>query len=307
MDARFSYSSLLARARELGTITDDIQRVFDHLDTQDFELVLRMLWHAHNVNQALGIKDRRTARAYSDVRRALIEAVRSIHAPYADVEDRLRAGIPFLSRFTTVVSLNYDLLVYWAILQANAETPYRFKDCFIGGEFHHDWERLRANYGPADATTLVFYPHGNMAIAADIAGVECKIHADAFSTLLETIIDRWGGEDLAPVFVSEGTSDQKLSSIQRSPYLSTVYEEVLPHLGESVVVYGWSMSDADDHLVKAICSGATRRFAVSVLPGTSGLAEKCARIEGKLTDRLGPGNFELLFFDATSRGAWVSS
>lgn len=52
-DPRFAYPSLRERAQALGFITADVQRVFEHLHTDDFDFVLKMLWHASKINQAL--------------------------------------------------------------------------------------------------------------------------------------------------------------------------------------------------------------------------------------------------------------
>lgn len=307
VDDRFSYVSLLEKAEQLGVLTSDLQRVFKFFNMTDFELALQVLWHAQQVNRALKIKGKRTKNAYKAVRNALIQTVTSVHAQYQQAADKLMRGVNFLSQFETVASLNYDLLVYWCFLIGNAAATNRFKDCFINGLFQQDWRFLREPYGQTGATTLVFYPHGNLAIGSDITGVEVKIQAQEFSTLLETVIAEWEAGRLAPVFVSEGASVQKERAIRRSPYLSTVYEEILPKLGETVVIYGWSFSDQDDHIIRAICKGSPRRFAVSVLRHSYRLDEFFTQVQQKIDAYSGRNRYELLFFDASSRGAWVAS
>jgi hypothetical protein len=281
---------------------------FSILKTADFELVLQMLWHASKINQALEIPDDRTTRAYKDVREALIGVVQAIHVPHNEVLDRLGRAAAFMSRFSTVLSLNYDVLVYWAMLVGNEDAPNRFKDCFLSTKFQQDWEPFREPYGTNNKATLVFYPHGCLALAADLAGTESKIHADVGGALLETVFQRWRAGNTAPVFVSEGTTEQKLAAVHRSPYLSTVYKEVLPDLGESVVVFGWSLQDNDDHLLHALCcDGVPSRFAVAVNPSATNLNEKEATIRRKLTDRLGANEFELTLFDRSSPGCWIET
>jgi hypothetical protein len=304
-DHRFAYQSLKQKATEMALITADVQRVFDHLHTADFELVLRMLWHASKINYALEIPDVRTTDAYETVRDALIAVVREIHVSHDQVAARLPLAAAFMSRFSTVLSLSYDVLVYWAILVGNEEAPNRFKDCFLGGEFQQDWQRFRKPYGSNSKATLVFYPHGSLALAADLAGTEFKVHADG-AALLDAVFDRWEAGDTTPVFVSEGTSEQKRAAIRRSPYLSTVYEEVLPDMGDSVVVFGWSLHENDDHLLDAVCRGVPRRFAVAVNPAAGELNEFQAMVRGKLGARLGRNRFELTFFDRTSQGCWIT-
>lgn len=153
----FRYDSLREAAEERGFITSAVQQVFDHLGTEDFELVLNMLWHAEHVNRALDVEEDITKQAYADVREALVRAVREVHCTYEDVEPYLSAIHNFIGRFQTVLSLNYDLVVYWAMLAGNTEfEASRFKDCFTDG-IHLDpnWERLREPFGTSEAT-LVF-------------------------------------------------------------------------------------------------------------------------------------------------------
>lgn len=304
-DPRFNYHSLKDRAEELRLITPNVQRVFEHLRTTDFELVMRMLWHASKINQALEISDDCTTRAYESVRDALIEVVRAVHPPYEEIFDHLLTAATFMSRFSTVVSLNYDVLVYWAILVGNQHAPNRFKDCFIESEFQQDWQWLREPYGSNPETTLIFYPHGNLSLGANLEGAEFKIQAETEASLLDTVFDKWRTGDATPVFVSEGTSEQKRMAIRHSPYLSTVYKEVLPNLGESVVVYGWSIGDNDDHLLDAICRRrCVHRFAVAVNPTADNLGEFKARVHRKLSARLGRDSFDLTFFDRGSERCW---
>jgi len=231
-DQRFSYGSLRETAQETDLISENVNKVFAHLETDDFEFVLRMLWHASMINQALDIPDSRTTEAYESVREALIKVVGAIHVSYEDVViDRLPAAAGFMSRFSTVASLNYDLLVYWALMHDNADGTIRFKDCFVNGRFDSDCYRFREPLGENPTPTLIFYPHGNLALAADVHGVETKLQATDNANLLATIFAQWRSGDMAPVFVSEGLPQQKMASIRRSPYLSTVYEDILPDLG----------------------------------------------------------------------------
>lgn len=65
-----------------------------------------------------------------------------------------------------------------------------------------------------------------------------------------------------PVFVSEGTSHQKVAAIRRSHYLTNVYEEVLPAIGESLVVYGWNFEERETNT----CSMPSQRIHRSEWP-----------------------------------------
>ena len=302
-DSRFSYTSLRDRAVVQNLITPDVELVFQHLEPADFELVLRMLWHSNIINIALGVAEPRTSAAYKSVREALIAVVREIHVKFEDVSERLGLAASYISRFKTVASLNYDLLLYWSILAGNnADTTHQFKDGFVdAGRFRQDWASLRQCIPPGASTTIVVYPHGNLALAADVAGAECKLKA-ADAALLETIFSKWESGECSPVFVSEGTTEQKLASIQRSPYLSTVYGEVLPSMNESVVLFGWSVADNDLHILDAVCKGRVSRFAVAVDPTAKDIGVRQARIKHLLAER---SSASVQFFNRSSPGCWL--
>lgn len=306
-DPRFGYSSLLAQAEENEFISGDVQKVFSHLHTADFELVLRMLWHSNMINDALEINDDRTKDAYIGVRSALVEVVRDIHVTHEEVEEDLLLASEFMRQFSTVVSLSYDVLVYWAILIGNDNSQiHQYKDCFVNGRFREDWQELRNNIPPCNSTTLVVYPHGNLAIGVDIYGSEFKIRSNPFEPLLETVFDRWTLGNLAPVFVSEGTTNQKLASIYRSMYLSTVYHYILPEITDSIVLFGWSINDNDTHILDAISKGRPRRIAYAINPESTNIEFQVARLNQLISQRFGNSQYELILFDRVSSGCWIN-
>jgi len=254
----------------------------------------------------LGTPSADISAAYAEVRTALIEAVHSVHPIHADVAADLQRVGTFASGFPTVVSLNYDLTLYWAMLLFNAANGSWFKDAFHHGEFQTDWEYLRRPYGHAAGATLVFYPHGSLSMARDYIGDETKIAASTGATgdLLEAITRKWSSGHYVPVFVSEGTSKEKVAAIRRSHYLTNVYEEVLPAIGESLVVYGWSFDERDQHVLDAISANTPKRMAVSVFTGQpDGDQQAFCHQVLKATGWSLPGT-EVTFFDSRSPGCW---
>jgi hypothetical protein len=237
------------------------------------------------------------------VRTALIEAVHSVHPVHADVAAELQRVGAFASVFPTVVSLNYDLTLYWAMLLFNAANGSWFKDAFHHGEFQTDWGYLRRPLHPATGATLVFYPHGSLSVARDYIGDETKITVAA-GDLLDTITRRWSSGHYVPVFVSEGTSKEKVAAIRRSHYLTNVYEEVLPSLGERLVVYGWSFDERDQHVLDAIAVNPPKRMAVSVFTGQPDGDQQafCHQVLKAVGRSLADTN--VTFFDSQRPGCW---
>jgi hypothetical protein len=306
VDERFAYDALLTRARAEGLVTDSVEQVFKYLKTKDFELVMSMLWHTHHINTALSIEDTVSRRAYDDIKEALIQTVKANHPEHDAIAPHLEHAYRFMSNFKSVISLNYDLVVYWALLHGNeAMGKRRFKDCFTGPDltFDPDWRRLYEPYGTS-ATTLVFYPHGNLALAADLGGVAHKISKDGSAGgLLDTVVNSWETGKTVPLFVSEGSSEQKLAAIQRSDYLGRVYAEVLAGVGSSLVVYGWAMSDSDAHLLRKLCASQLSDVAVSVR-NDGDVGRKCESFRERI--RAWNADVTIWFFDAASPGSWAT-
>jgi len=298
----FTYSSLKEHAVQEGLLTDNVKKLFGYFNTEDFELVLRLVWQANKVNLALDIKDETTKDAYEHVRNCLIEAVRSIHPEYHEVEEQLPFIAEFLKDFETILSLNYDLTLYWVIMYSNRVLDgHKFKDCIINSEFDDDWQRFRESLGDNDRnTTLVFYPHGSLVLARNVVEIENKLTAGVDSDLLRSILHLWVTGSFIPLFVSEGTSSQKINAIQNSHYLYTVYREVLPSLENSLVIYGWGFGEHDIHIVNRLKESNISRVAISVLGNDQAYCTRVSQIIFDIFDR----NIDVKFFDSLGDGCW---
>lgn len=311
---KFSYTSLIEHARENGILTDDVQKLFDFFETNDFELILRLVWQASNVNKSLHIPDEKTHNAYLRVRESLIRSVRSIHPdPNSDIYRKIPEVYKYIKRFKTILSLNYDITIYWAITYGlDVSDNHVIKDCFINGEFNDDWKKL-SNINEFNrnekSNSLVFYPHGNLILIRNRSEVERKIklpkvmNGDSKSHLLASILDHWEQENCIPIFVSEGTSKQKIESIKNSYYLSTVYREVLTSLEKDLTIYGWSFGDHDLHILERISKSNIKKVAVSVYKNDQAF---CNRVSQMIKDNLGE-NAQIDFFDSASDDSWINS
>ena len=294
----FGYGSLYDAANELGFLDGPVRTVFERFNTFDFELVLRRLWYTSLVNEAFGNQPGAVEQAYQQVRTALIQTVRETHVAYADAEDHLPNIYRFLKSFDSVISLNYDLIVYWSIMFGNRTLGRWFKDGFMPATFRDDWESLREPFG-AERATLVFYPHGNLILTRTPEGSEVKL-AGGDERLLDVILQRWEGRGAIPLFVCEGTAEHKKSAIESSSYLQRVYREVMPSLEESLVIYGWNLSIQDQHILNQLQRSNVSRVAVSVRNNDAAYVQ---RVEETLR---GIGIREIYFFDSASEGCWIN-
>ena len=118
----FSYAALRDRARPDG-ISDPGWAAFDHLGTSDFEVVMKALRTASQlVEWYEGHGSAMTIQMQSDasaLREILVRTIAASHPghPFEIEEASYAACRRFLSHFNIIYSLNYDLLLYWTLIQ----------------------------------------------------------------------------------------------------------------------------------------------------------------------------------------------
>lgn len=306
IDKRLSYRSLYERVCERGRLDHEIINMFEYFGTTNFEFIMKLLLEASRVNEVLRIDDDKTKEYYCEIRDSLINTIRDIHPTHESVEDSLPKIAHFLKNFTDVLSLNYDLLVYWSMLEGNDKLECQwFKDGFVHGEFGNDFaDYMYEPQPPAKGRTLVFYPHGSLFLVTDIDGNEEKLSRPKDEILLETILARWKEKDYIPLFVSEGDTAAKFHAITRSNYLNVVHD-VLRRITGSLVIYGWSASGQDDHIFNAIDHRDITDIAVSVHTGNPDWESYCGRITNRIASTHKLRDVNLYFFDSHCEGCWI--
>lgn len=284
----FKYQSLYDTAVSGGIqhrLTEADQEIFREMDTTNFEQVLAGLATSRIVCRALEIDSELIDERYRSIQRALFEAVSSVHVPWAaDTAETYAKVREAILPYEYVYSTNYDLIVYWAMM---AEAGRGFKDYFWGDTFD------LSNTEVWGKVTKVLYLHGGIHLVRLPSGRTYKRVAGQFTNLLESLahpsID--GG---TPLFITEGTSKDKLNSIYRSDYLSFAYQQFAKHDGP-LVVFGQGLTEADQHLVDAMSRWGNRQIAVSVYPRDDhDIVEQKARLRRRLPKA------DLLFFDSTT-------
>ena len=309
----FSYKSLFEEASK-NFKQNSLTRIFDYFETEDFELILRSIFYAKKIVSIIEEADikkehhcqhyHRLKWAYNEIKNSLIESVRNVHPDYSDINmNTLKKISKFLSKFDTVLSLNYDLIVYWsALIEVNP--THKFKDCFLHGEFKEDWKSLRKPIYGTTSCTLIFYPHGNLALYKKICtSDELKFKSNEYNNLLNTILEKWKDDVISPLFVSEGTKKQKIRTIKDSYYLSTIYREVLTEEVEKkmMVIYGWGFGEQDMHILSQMKNRNLKNIAVSVYNNNE---EFCLNALKKIQNELGK-NVRVEFFHSNSQNCWV--
>jgi hypothetical protein len=184
---------------------------------------------------------------YQSIRTSLIEAIHTVHVPFDRVPNAQKQLLgDILSRYRYIYTTNYDLLPYWAMMET--KDRWKWKDFLWGmdqsfdSSDSHEWN---------DEGTRVLYLHGALHLYHDLLGnTKKKVFQEEEGTDLLAQFDITG--EWIPLFVTEGTSKDKLRSIRRNDYLSFAYWKLSFQRGPLVVFGSALEKDFDQHIVDAM-------------------------------------------------------
>lgn len=295
----FGYSSLYdeAQAGIEHPLASEDEDLFASLATTNFEAVLSALRTAEIVCRSIGLATDPIRARHNSIRIALMEAVQSIHVPWSDVPDSVLTQMRNeLSHYSYILTTNYDLLAYWAVM--SEEHTWPFKDYFWN-ECNDDgsWVCFDASNTDAVAgSAKLLYVHGALHLVELPWGETAKRTAGD-ANLLEMFAVPDPDEDypVVPLVITEGSSEDKMEAIRRSDYLSFAYER-LSHVPGPLTIFGLSLRDEDQHLVEAIIKADEKRsLAISIRASSDEQV-----IKRKLELMKTFTKADLRFFDATT-------
>lgn len=320
----FTYGSLYEQAKE--THFKDIPeaaKLFEVFNTKDFEIVIRALENSAKAlpvfttkGQAIASKMQHQA---GEVKTALVRTIADNHPdiPNHIVDEKFWACRRFLAHFLNgnndgrVYTLNYDLLLYWATLHEDPEDEEL--ELSINDGFGRDQDDDDADYviwqGENNARDQrIHYLHG--AIHLFDAGSELKKYTwnntgipllDQARTAME--------QGMFPMFVAEGTSQQKLAKIKHSAYLYHSYKsfsETLKQKDQALFLYGHSLAENDKHILDKIPKGKVPHLFVSLFGNpkegyNKSIIQTAERLQRQRDERF---PLEVSYYDATSTNVW---
>jgi hypothetical protein len=304
----FSYSSLFSRADFKG-LSPNARKAFDILGTTNFEAVMSAL---RNAAKLIALYDKAN-KAINDLekdadglREVLVSAIAGNHpARPGEIGDKQYAACRrFLSNFQSFYTVNYDLLLYWALMhedEDSSDVKVKADDGFrtpeTGEEEYVTWDVENTN------RQNVHYLHG--ALHVFDAGSEIQKY-----TWINTgvrLIDQIRAalkRNFYPLFVAEGESRQKLEQIQHSGYLNRAFRS-FANIGGNLFIFGHSMSDSDDHILNLLTKNNVEAVYVS-LHGKADTAANKMIIEKirSLSSARKRESFAIYLFDASSAKVW---
>ena len=294
--AIFNYASLLQVAN-FEDREDQTRALFERLSTWDFEAVMRTLLAAQTVAEVHSLEQPiidTIKRDQEILKQALLAAISNNHPrlPNELTTAQYEAVRKFLSCFSQIFTVNYDLLMYWARNQ-DMEPAWNTDDGFRAG-------RLWQGHGTEQ---VIHFLHGGLHLYEDPTGVRKHVYKGGFGG---GIVDqvRANLEEQPPrfpLFVAEPTHQKKKQRIDRSPYLSFCIRK-LEELNAPIFILGHSMDENDMHIFRAIQRSAARQIFVSVFGDENSDANR--RLSANACAFLRAPGKDVIFYDASTVVAW---
>jgi len=323
----FTYGSLLEEAD--FSALPELRRVFDAMGTVDFEEVIRALQSSGTILEQYGSSKTLVDKLKLDseeLKTILVQTIAGKHpeAPFDVSEDQYEKVRKFLANFIgeatkgNVYTLNYDLLLYWAVMHdENNESKKKYTPLFKNDGFGKEEGNESADYVVWHGETSahgqrIHYLHG--ALHLFDAGKELKKFTwiNTGKRLIEQARSAMD-KNMFPLFVAEGTSDQKLEKIKHSGFLYHSYKSFSTNLDNSkscLFVYGHSLATNDFHILTKIAHGKIPHLFISIY-GDIDSDENCeivksanALVEARKNLRE-TYPLEVVYYDASTANVWA--
>lgn len=304
----FVYGKLFERA-DFSELSPSAQLAFEALDTQDFERVIKILRDASEVLTAYqGASTTLIEQLREDadgLREVLVQAIASSHPdwPGQITEDEYKSCRRFLSNFNNVYTLNYDLLLYWAVMHDEDGIKIKSDDGFRTPEDDYDSEYVV--WEPETSRSQnIWYLHG--ALHVFDAGTEIQKYTwiNTGMRLIDQIRDALK-KNYFPLFVAEGTSGEKLDRIMHSEYLAKGKRSFSSIQG-ALFIHGHSLADNDRHFLRAIEKGKIQHLYVGLYGDENSSNNKVIRAKAALiaSNRAKIKPLQISFYDSQSAQIW---
>lgn len=309
----FVYSKLFEQA-DFSSLSSSAKDAFSALDTTDFERVIRALNDAASLAPKYGVSEKKAIQMRDDankLKELLVQTIAKSHPERpSDIEDdEYVLCQAFLANFSTIYTLNYDLLLYWTQMHHDDESQRTSDDGFRTSQ--DDIESgLESDYvvwepGQSHEQNTWFL-HG--ALHVFDSGIEIQKYTwnRTGVRLIEQTREALS-RDFFPLFVAEGTSDEKLERIRHSDYLAKAYRS-FQSIQYCLFIHGHSLAENDEHFLKLIERGKIDHVFVGLHGDVNSKGNKqIIRRAKKMSDNRGARRpLTIDFYDSSSACVWSS-
>jgi hypothetical protein len=303
----FAYGKLFEQAN-FAKISQTAKLGFEALKTQDFEKVIKALQDSSKIVTAYTVPEGLSTQLAEDaagLRELLVQTIAATHPawPGEITEEEYQACRAFLANFSTVYTLNYDLLLYWVRMHVPQGQRPNSDDGFRKSQDDFDASYVVWEPGQSHEQDTWFL-HG--ALHVFDSGIEIKKYTwnNTGVRLINQVRDALN-RNLFPIFVSEGTSNEKYERVRHNDYLAKAYRSFSSIQG-TLFIFGHSLAENDDHYLRCIKRGKVTKLYVGLYGDPNTEANKFIM---RRADQLAEGRpvknpLAVSYFDASTARVW---
>jgi len=319
----FHYASLYGEA-DFSSMPE-AQKVFEALGTQDFEVAIRALEGAAEILPIYASTDTGSVQAMNGhvvaLKELLVATIAGNHPASPNAIDDLEfwACRKFLSYFLAsdkgghVFTLNYDLLLYWAVM--HDDNPFdddvielKKNDSFGNDEDDPDADYVVWQGETAAHSANIHFLHGALHLFDSGAELQKYTWVRRGDPLVEQARAAIA-ENKFPLFVAEGTSSQKKNKIRHNAYLYQCFKVLTANARMGThcfFLFGHSLAESDNHILTRLGKGRFKKLYVGIFGSAdeSGNRNVIARSQDIAALRDSRYPLEVVFFDSSSANVW---
>ncbi len=306
----FAYDKLFERA-DFTKLSPSAKDAFEVLETTDFEIVMEALKRASKLVKLYTNKEHsdlaeQFEKDSDGLREVLVSAIADSHPERpGDINlEQYQACRQFLANFDDIYSINYDLLLYWALMQDEIKPEVGHDDGFRQpDEGPQPW----VSWDSSAHGQNVYYLHGALHIYEAGSEIQKYTWCNTKLALIDQVRTALEDEKY-PLFVAEGSSDQKMARIIRSSFLGRAYRS-FENIGGSLYAYGLSMAESDAHILRAIARSKVEKLFVSVYgdpdeDANRAMIERASRLPEDRQAARRRKKLDVVFYDAAKAKVW---
>ncbi len=261
---RFSFTSLLGSALDKGIIKHNgaVCKLFKSLRTCDFEYVIKLLEDSTLVLAAYGKQEiSEIKKDAMNLKEHLVQTITNNHPDKCTsiTTEEYENCKKFISQFDLIYTLNYDLLLYWVIVKMVEEENFEITDGFTKNEQDNNY-CVYPNVG--GKSFKYHHLHGGLHLFKKAPNTIKLVFKDVNISLIDQIRENLKNNHY-PVFISEGSAQQKETKITENPYLDHCYKS-LKSLKRDLVIFGTGLKKNDEHIKKAIINSDCPNIFIGV-------------------------------------------
>lgn len=320
----FQYQSLYNEA-DFSKVKN-VKEIFKALNTNDFEFVIKSLNEAAKISKIyseenlIDMLSEKLNKDAESLKQILVSTIAKNHPvnPSAISNEKFWSCRDFLSHFIgdkkgNIYTLNYDLLLYWTLMHDDRpfedELQLEKNDGFGNADDGFDddyvvWQGESAPHSPN-----IHFLHGALHLFDSGSQIKKFTWSRKNESLINQITESVN-KNIFPIFVAEGSSDQKKTKIRHNAYLYQGLKQFVNNaktIKTCFFILGHSLDDNDDHVFLELGrSGRCQKIYIGMIGDVESVDNKRIIKKAEQIASLRSNNYplELDYYDAKTANIW---